>query len=99
MGRMNTNEHRFFCVKCGTETPLARKKGQKKEKFHRKRLWCYHCKEEINHIECRNDYEVIEFKENFEKGMYIDEIEESLDHCRDSREWKKFLHSSNGKRK
>ncbi len=84
MGKSKTNEHRFFCVKCGTETPLARKRGQQKEKFHRKKLWCYHCKEEINHIECRNDYEVIEFKENYKKGLYANEIEESLDHCRDS---------------
>jgi hypothetical protein len=33
---------------------------------------------EVNHIECRNDSEVYEFKQAFEAGEYKEELEESL---------------------
>lgn len=33
-------------------------------------------------IECRNDEEVFEFKENFEKGLYKNEAKDSIDYCR-----------------
>lgn len=33
---------------------------------------------EVNHIECRNDKEIEEFKENFAAGAYKEELEESL---------------------
>ena len=33
---------------------------------------------EINFVECRNDQEIQEFKENFEQGNYQTEVEESL---------------------
>lgn len=79
-----TNYHRFFCIKCGAETPLPRKKGKQHEKFHRKKLWCYHCKLEINHVECKNEIEVAKFKEDFEKGEFTDEAEESLAHVRNT---------------
>jgi hypothetical protein len=85
MGKSKTNEHWFFCVKCGAKTPLARKRGQQKEKFHRKKLWCYHCKEEINHIECRNEIEIAKFKEDFERGLYIEEAEASLKYIKEEK--------------
>ena len=34
---------------------------------------------EVNHIECRNDQEVAEFKEKWAAGEYKKELEESLD--------------------
>lgn len=74
----STDSHTFFCTKCGTATPLPRKKGKKHEKFHRKKMWCYHCKLEINHIECKNEIEIAKFKEDFNNGFYIEEAEASL---------------------
>ena len=77
--------HRFFCIKCGNEgIPIARKQGHKHERFHRKKLYCPFCKVEINHIECQTDEDVYEFKLDFEKGVFADEVEESLAHVRPS---------------
>ena len=74
-----TNGHRFFCIQCGRETiPLQRKVCKMKEKFHRKKLYCPWCKMTLNAIECRNEQEVKEFKELYEKGEFKDEVEESL---------------------
>lgn len=82
----NLSEHRFFCIKCGNEgIPLQRKQGHKHGKFHRKKLYCPYCKLEINHIECRTDEEIYEFKTNFENGVYKDEAKESLAYVRNSR--------------
>ena len=71
--------HRFFCLACGEEgIPLARRQGHQYGKFHRKDLYCYHCRQDCNHIECKTDEDVFEFKTNFENGVYKDEAEESL---------------------
>ena len=64
---------------------LFRKRGFQHERFHRKKLYCPHCKLELNCIECKNDEDVYEFKENFEKGAYKDEAEDSLHYVRMSR--------------
>lgn len=73
--------HSFYCIKCGNKSyDLPRKKGIQKERFHRKKMFCPHCKIEINHIECRNDADVYEFKEMFEEGAFVEEAEESLSH-------------------
>ena len=39
----------------------------------------------INCIECKNDEDVYEFKENFEKGVYENEVENSLHYLGSSR--------------
>ena len=71
--------HRFFCIQCGNEgIPIFRNQGHKHSRFHRKKLYCPHCKCEINHIECQTDEDVYEFKMKFEEGAFIDEVEESL---------------------
>ena len=71
--------HRFFCIKCGNEgIPLSRRQGHKHEKFHRKKLYCTHCKQEINHIECKNDEEVYDFRLDFGEGAFINEAKESV---------------------
>jgi hypothetical protein len=78
-----TSEHSFYCLQCGNKgIPLMRKVAKKKEPFHRKRLYCFHCKTEINHIECKNDWEVKEFKENFMKGVYVNEAQASVSFIR-----------------
>ncbi len=90
----NYKTHRFFCIKCGQEgIPLARRQGRKHEKFHRKKLYCPHCKEEINHIECKNDEEVYNFKRDFEEGVFADEVKESMAVIRSSWVWEKHMGS------
>lgn len=74
MGRAY-DEHSFFCIKCGNKgIPLSRKQGHQHERFHKKKLWCVHCREEVNHIECKTFDEVETFKENFKKGVYKNEL-------------------------
>ena len=85
----NYQTHRFFCIKCGKEgIPLARKQGHKHERFHRKKLYCPYCKMEINHVECQTDEDVYNFRADFEEGVFIDEIEESLAHVGSPGLWK-----------
>lgn len=71
----------FFCMQCGNGITLPRKLSGQKSKHHRKKLYCPHCKKELNFIECRNQWEIDEFKENFENGVYIDESESSIEYC------------------
>lgn len=73
--------HRFFCINCGNESiPIQRNKGFKHKRFHRKKLYCYHCGLEVNHVECKNEEDVYEFKLDFESGVFADEVKESLAH-------------------
>ena len=75
--------HHFYCSKCGNRgIDLQRKTCKDKGKFHKKKLWCIYCKDEINHIECRNEAEIIKFKQDFKEGVYNDEAENSLSHVR-----------------
>lgn len=79
-------EHEFYCVKCGNKgIPLMRQKGYQHERYHRKKLFCLTCQQEVNHIECKNYEEVTWFKANFEKGVFKDEAEESLSYVRSVR--------------
>ena len=63
MKKTCTEIHYFFCPECGAITPLARKISKQKEKFHKKKLYCYKCKREVNQVECKNQIELNEFKE------------------------------------
>ena len=77
--------HDFYCMNCGRKgIPLSRRVSLQHGKFHRKKLYCIYCKEEVNHIECRTPEEVEEFKENFENGVYKDEAQDSLSYVRSS---------------
>jgi hypothetical protein len=79
-------EHDFYCLQCGNRgIPIRRSEGKKKEKFHRKKLYCIHCHEEVNHIECKTPDEIEEFKLNFANGVYKDEAEKSISHVRQTR--------------
>lgn len=74
---------RFFCMNCGEEgLPLPRKTGKQRKSFHRKKIYCYHCQNTVNHIECKTDEDVRKFKEDFKNGVYADEAKESLDFVR-----------------
>lgn len=79
MGRNNTITHRFFCLNCGNESvPLSRKRGHQHERFHRKKCFCLTCKCCVNHIECKNDEDVYEFRQAFENGEFKEEAEKSI---------------------
>lgn len=72
-------EHRFFCLRCGREgIPIQRRLSLQRGINHRKRLYCPWCKMEINHIECRTELEVQDFKKRFENGEFAEEAQESL---------------------
>ena len=80
--KRNVELHDFYCLKCGNKgIGVFRSVGFQREKFHRKKLYCPFCKEEINHIECKTYEEVQVFKDAFERGEFKDEAEESLVHC------------------
>lgn len=84
--------HDFYCMNCGKKgISIPRKVGKMHGAFHRKKLWCPWCKNEVNHIECRTLEEVEEFKFNFENGVYFDEKEESLCYVRTERVWQEHL--------
>lgn len=71
--------HDFYCINCGEKgIPLTRQQSKNKGAFHRKLMYCWHCKHTVNHIECRNDEERQEFLTNFIAGVYKEEAAEEL---------------------
>lgn len=78
--------HDFYCLKCGNKgIGVFRNVGFQRERFHRKRLYCPFCKEEVNHIECKTYEEIQIFKDTFERGEFKDEAEESVSYVRSER--------------
>ena len=80
-----TGKHQTASLIADTAMELFRKRGFQHERFHRKKLYCPYCKLELNCIECKNDEDVYEFKENFEKGVYENEVKDSLHYLGSSR--------------
>lgn len=75
--RKMNNDHSFWCIKCGQRgIPLFRSEGSRKEKFHEKKLYCLHCKEEMNHVECCTAAEIEEFNTAFKNGAYLQEVKD-----------------------
>lgn len=75
-------EHQFRCIRCANKgIPLMRNKGFQHGKFHRKKLYCVHCKTDVNHIEIKSEEELEEFLKNWEDGVYHEEAENSLAYC------------------
>jgi len=73
--------HNFFCIKCGkVVVPIMRKNGNMREKFHRKRLYCPFCKQDINCIETKNEIEEYEFRQAFLNGEFQEEAELSVEY-------------------
>lgn len=63
--------HDFYCCKCGNKgMPIIRNNSRLRERLHIKSLYCLHCKEEINHVECVNSIDIENFREKFENGDY-----------------------------
>ena len=63
----NYTSNDFYCMKCGNKgIPISRPKSLKREKMHRKKLYCCTCREEVNHIECKNSFEAEENTEVLE---------------------------------
>ena len=80
-----TDLHDFYCIKCGNKgIPVMRKRSHNHGKFHRKKLYCLHCKEEVNHVECKNEFEVYEFLEDFRNGVFEDEAKAYISDVGDS---------------
>lgn len=81
MGR-NMESHNFYCINCGRKgMVLSRNKGFKHKSFHRKKMYCFYCKRDINMVECKDEYESRKFLDNFKKGLYKKEAKESLFYC------------------
>ena len=86
MKKHNYQEHDFYCIRCGNKgIPLLRQRGFQHSDNHRKKLYCTHCKTEVNHIECKSFADVEQFKIDFENGVYINEAEDSVSRVRNSR--------------
>ena len=89
MARTNVRKmenHDFYCLKCGKKgLNVYRRQGHQHGKYHRKKLYCFYCKEEVNHMECRTQAVFDEFKDAFERGEFIDEAEESISYVRSER--------------
>lgn len=63
----------FYCLKCANKTILPRKMSRMREKGHFKKIHCFVCKEEINHIEVREfdvDFKLDKLKTDIENGVY-----------------------------
>lgn len=56
-----------------------------KEAGHRKRLYCPWCKEEVNHVECRTQEDIEQFKQDFEAGLFVEEAAASIQYIKESR--------------
>lgn len=75
--------HDFYCIHCGSKSiPLQRAGNKMKLKNHRKNMYCPTCRRIVNHIECRNQFEVEEFLEDFKNGVYEDEARAELEYER-----------------
>lgn len=74
--------HNFYCIGCGNKgIPCVRPRAHKRERFHRKKLYCPNCGLTVNHIECSTDEETYDFKQAFEAGEFKEELEMSLKEC------------------
>lgn len=74
--------HDFYCINCGKKgIPVFRKSGQQRGRHHRKKMWCPYCQMQINHVECRNYWEKLDFEKDFANGVYVKEAEESIRVC------------------
>ena len=71
--------HDFYCINCGQKgIPLTRQSSKQRDQFHRKLMYCWHCKHTVNHIECRNEMEKTQFLLDFAAGKYLQEAAEEL---------------------
>ena len=63
--------HKFYCTRCGNEgIPIFRRGNQRREAGHLKKLYCLHCKEEVNHAEICDNYTYNSFMLEFNLGNF-----------------------------
>lgn len=63
----------FFCTRCGFKISLPRKRSQKREAGHLKKLYCCQCKEEINFVECNGiTYTFEDYQQEIKNGVFKD---------------------------
>ena len=66
----------FWCTKCGKKgLPVWRKIGQAREDGHLKKLYCFNCKMETNHVECKSitPYSYEDFKLEYEYNNFTED--------------------------
>ena len=74
--------HDFYCLNCGERAlSCVRPQAHRREKFHRKKLYCPNCQLMCNTVEVKNDIEAYEFKEAFELGEFVEEAKASIEEC------------------
>lgn len=79
MAKNNFISSDFYCLCCGHKgIPIPRLRGRERAQGHRKALYCIYCKETVNHYECRNEMEAIEFKNKFTIGEFAEEAKQSM---------------------
>ena len=82
MPKGRSEEHSFWCLQCGKQgIPLSRPSSHKRERFHRKKLYCPNCRYVVNHIECKDQFEVNDFKMLFADGYFQEEAIMSIKEC------------------
>ena len=73
--------HDFYCINCGNKAmSCVRPQAHRRERFHRKKLYCPHCKYTLNCVEIKNDIEAYDFKQAFDAGEFIAEARESIEY-------------------
>ena len=74
MARQNRNfdfSHEFYCCKCGQRGfNVARRRSAYRELGHLKKLYCLHCKREVNFCECSEGYDYQAFLAEFNGGNF-----------------------------
>ena len=76
MGRQILSSSDFYCTKCGNRgIPITRRRGAEREAGHLKRIFCLHCKEELNHVECKpfSHYDYNDFLTEFNYNNFDEE--------------------------
>lgn len=82
MGYGKIDIHDFYCLHCGNKVySCVRPQAKRRERLHRKKLYCPWCKVTLNCVECRDDQDVFEFKTAFENGEYKEECKLSIMEC------------------
>lgn len=82
MGYGKIDIHDFYCMGCGQKVySCVRPQAHRRERFHRKKLYCPWCKITANCVECASDIDAFEFKQEYEAGAFKEEYENSLKEC------------------
>lgn len=65
----------FYCTQCGQKgITIMRKSSHYKKSGHLKKLYCIHCKQQVNHVEIRErgEYTLEDFLTEFRLGRFVD---------------------------